>query len=105
MVGWYSYNILDSKIDNSLLERKTKQCQTSIAHLQTQLATFELSDSSRLKTVSHLLEIAKKYSYYLHIVRLSRKSRILRNILSNAKLSGKRLQLKIKRTIHNDGSL
>ena len=87
---------IDNKINNSLYERKTKEYQTSIANLQTQLATFELSDSTRLETVSHLLEVAKNAHNIFTSSDYLGKRKILKKVLSNSELSGRRLLLKLK---------
>ncbi|MDB5162978.1 MAG: recombinase [Candidatus Saccharibacteria bacterium] len=87
---------LDNKIDDSLYERKTKEYQTSIANLQTQLTTFELSDNTRLETVSHLLEVAKNAHNIFTSADYLGKRKILKKVLSNSELSGRKLLLKLK---------
>jgi site-specific DNA recombinase len=88
---------LDGKIDDSLYERKTKEYQTSIANLKTQISTFELSESGRYETVSHLLEVAKDgYKIFSKLDYLG-KRKLLKKVLSNSQLSGDLLLLKMKK--------
>ena len=88
---------LDAKIDNSLYERKTKEYQSSIQNLKTQLATFELSKDDRLETVSHLLEVSKNAHQIFKSSDYLGKRKILKKVLSNSQLSGDRLLLKMKK--------
>lgn len=88
---------LDGKIDENLYERKTKEYQSSIANLKTQISTFELSESTRYETVSHLLDVAKNgYKIFSKLDYLG-KRKLLKKVLSNSQLSGDLLLLKMKK--------
>lgn len=88
---------LDGKIDENLYERKTKEYQSSLVNLKTQLSTFELSNFDRYETVSHLLEVARNgYKTFSKLDYLG-KRKILKKVLSNSQLSGNLLLLKMKR--------
>lgn len=88
---------LDGKIDENLYERKTKEYQATIANLKTQISTFELSESTRYETVSHLLEVAKNgYKLFSKLDYLG-KRKLLKKVLSNSELSGDLLLLKMKK--------
>ncbi|MDB5181066.1 MAG: hypothetical protein JWO54_829 [Candidatus Saccharibacteria bacterium] len=88
---------LDDKISEILYEMKSTEYQTIITNLRTQASTFELSDSDRLETVSHLLEVSKNAYKIFSKVDSSGKRDILKKVLSNSELSGDRLLLKLKK--------
>ena len=87
----------DGKMEDSLYDRKTIEYQNSIKNLQTQLSTFELSESDRYETVSHLLDVSKNaYKIFSEQDYLG-KRKILKKVLSNSELFEKRLLLKLKK--------
>lgn len=88
---------LDGKIDDSLYERKLSEYQNSIQNLKTQLATFELSDNRQLETISHLLDVSKNAHNIFKSSDYLGKRKILKKVLSNSELSGRRLVLKLKK--------
>lgn len=88
---------LDGKIDESLYERKSKEYQSSLVNLKTQQSTFELSEFDRYETVSHLLEVSKNAHKTFSKLDYLGKRKILKKVLSNSRLSGDLLLLKMKK--------
>lgn len=88
---------LDEKIENDLYERKTNEYQASIENLKAQLDTFELSESNRYETVSHLLTVSKNaHKIFLESDYLG-KRKVLKKVLSNSQLRDDKLVLKLKK--------
>jgi DNA invertase Pin-like site-specific DNA recombinase len=88
---------LDGKIDDNLYNRKTNEYRESIENLKTQLATFELSETNRFDTVSHLLEVSKNAHKIFSETDYLGKRKIIKKVLSNSELSGRKLLLKLKK--------
>ena len=88
---------LDGKIDDNLYERKTTEYRDSAENLKTQLTTFELSETNRFDTVSHLLEVSRDAHKIFSETDYLGKQKILKKVLSNSELSGKKLLLKLKK--------
>lgn len=88
---------LDGKVDETLYDRKSKAYRTMVDNLNTQISTFELSETDRYETVSHLLEVSRnahkvfKGSDYLG------KRKMLKKVLSNSRLMNDTLLLKMKK--------
>ena len=78
-------------------ERKSNEYNKSIQNLQTQLSSFELSGSTRLETVSHLLELSKNAHNLFKSADAREKRKLIKAVLSNLKLKDKQLGWKLKK--------
>lgn len=88
---------LDERIADSLYDRKSKEYQNIVASLRAQISTIELSENNRYETVSHLLEVSKNAHKVFEKLDYLGKRKLLKKVLSNSKLSGDLLLLKMKK--------
>lgn len=88
---------LDEKIDSDFYNRKSDEYKQSIRNLRTQLDTFELLPTDRLKTVSDLLELSKNAHKLFQVGDYLEKRKMIKKLLSNLEIVGDQLGYKYKK--------
>ena len=79
------------------MKESLRSMENLLKKLETHLATIELSDSSKLETISRLLNVANTAYKIFKSGDYLEKRKILNKVLSNLQLEGDQLRWKLKK--------